>query len=178
MGRFKGLGAADEDGKRGIHMVDGDYVLVVKEMKDVGDYFCAEFLILECRTLEYHPYRTTEEGQKIPLRSFSPGDEVSTLWDWNCKYGMTLPKVKTLLLAVAGDDEADEMRGWEDAKWDAFGDEAIGPGQPLRGTVIPCAAVTKPQKHDKSKDYTHLNWGPNTPELQERWGGADRELLG
>lgn len=180
MGRFKGFGKAQPN-KAGIHLTEGSYDLVVKSTRSTGrrdDYFCVEYLVLAADQKPHHPYRTKDDGSPIPLRQFRRGDEASSLWEWEDEYDLTFGKIKGLFLACLDSmGEGDEARGWSDEVWDEFGEEAIGDLQPFRGVVIHCVAKDKPQKKDKSKDYTYLDFCGADEETVARYADDVRELL-
>lgn len=171
MGRFKNLKDANVV-RRTNRLTDGRYDLVVKEIRETGrnrDYFCAELLILECEQLPQHPYT------KEDYRQLTRGSEVSILYQYNDPWDTSWGHIKAFLLGTAPDGALDDL---DEDGWDAFGEAAIGPDQPLRGVVLHVTATTSPQQKDPNKYYTHLAWSPASDETIERYADDVAELLG
>ncbi len=169
MGRrdYGGLKAA-KTFKKGEHITDGDWLLVVKEIKETGSegaFWCCELLVLEALQ---RPHNIT--GAAWPERR--PGDEVSMLYDFGKR--PTMGHIKAFIEALFAHEDTD---AWPEDKWDTVGAGLLDASQPTRGIILRCNAITRRQTKDPSKFYTCLNWSPADDDEIERCADDVRELL-
>jgi hypothetical protein len=171
MRQFEGLGTATP-GKKGRFLGAGQYTLVVRECKfapNDPDLFITEFVILACN-----------DAICDSKQPFKPGQDAS--WSANLRKGAEFSRRPEENLAIK------DIKGFCIGTFDCegcpeeitkeFGAMLVGPEQPARGRIVHAVAITKPQKKNPDKDFTHLSWSPASAETYEQYAETVRELLG
>jgi hypothetical protein len=150
MNPFAGLNETKTNGGGGVYLTDGRYKLKVNKHLFIDTDNGTRAFIAECVVTE------TSDAQSHPV-----GANRSWFQSANKSFKAAL---KAYCYAACGYDEKDpkhtEALRQLDSRSEAIMLQAIGPKQILSSRELYVDVITKPQKNDKSKTFTHYNFSP------------------